>query len=131
MKRSPILLSVHGSINISDKFMKKISKPWYMDVLMKYGEEGVVALRNATPVDTGKTANSWGFAIEKTKDGYSLIWTNDNLSEGDHGAPVVVLLYYGHVTKQGGYVEGRDFITPAIRPVFDKIAKNAWEEMNK
>lgn len=128
--KSPIVLTCRGNLNITDKYLKKISKPWYLDVLTKYGEEGVKALQAATPVDTGKTAASWNYIIEKTNEGFSLSWINTNLSEGDHGAPVVVLLYYGHVTKQGGYVEGRDFISPAIQPIFDKIATDAWKEMN-
>lgn len=129
--KSPIVLTCHGNLNITDKYLKKISKPWYLDVLTKYGEEGVKALREATPVDTGKTAASWYYLIEKTPEGFSLTWSNSNLSEGDHGVPVVVLLYYGHTTKRGGYVEGRDFISPAIQPIFDKIATEAWKEMNE
>jgi hypothetical protein len=92
---------------------------------------GVKALMEATPVDTGKTQASWRYEIKRNNDKtYSIIWINDNRSEGEYGPPVVVLLYYGHITKTGGYVEGRDFITPAMRPVFDKIANDAWKEMN-
>ena len=125
-----ITITNHGSLKTTDKFLKHIMTPWYVKKLQRYGEMGVKALMEATPVDTGKTAASWGYEIIKKGDDYSIIWTNTNLSEGDHGAPVVVLLYYGHITKTGGYVEGRDFITPAMRPVFDKIANDAWKEMN-
>lgn len=125
-----ITITNHGSLKTTDKFLKHIMTPWYVKKLQRYGEMGVKALMEATPVDTGKTAASWGYEIVKKGNDYSIIWTNNNLSEGDHGAPVVVLLYYGHITKTGGYVEGRDFITPAMRPVFDKIANDAWKEMN-
>lgn len=125
-----ITITNHGSLKTTDKFLKHIMTPWYVKKLQRYGEMGVKALMEATPVDTGKTAASWGYEIVKKGNDYSIIWTNNNLSEGDHGVPVVVLLYYGHVTKTGGYVEGRDFITPAMRPVFDKIANDAWKEMN-
>ena len=92
---------------------------------------GVKALMEATPVDTGKTAASWKYEVSRNGNTYSITWINTNLSEGDSGPPVVVLLYYGHITRQGGNVEGRDFITPAMRPVFDKIAEDAWKELSK
>lgn len=128
--KSAITLTNHGDLKLTDKFLKTIATPWFVKKLKKYGEMGVKALMENTPIDTGKTAASWGYEIVKKDGVYSIIWTNDNLSEGDHGAPVVVLLYYGHITKTGGYVEGRDFISPAMRPVFDKIANDAWKEMN-
>ena len=124
-----ITITNHGSFKFTDKFLKHFSERWFERRLMKYGEMGVEALMNATPIDTGKTAASWDFEIVKRDGIYSIVWTNNNLSEGDSGPPVVVLLYYGHVTKQGGYVEGRDFITPAMQPIFDEIANDAWREM--
>lgn len=125
-----ITVTNHGSLKGTDEFLKNCIKPLYIEKLKKYGEMGVEALMANTPIDTGKTAASWGYEIVRNSDkSYSIIWTNSNLSEGDHGAPVVLLLYYGHLTKTGGYVEGRDFITPAMEPVFDKIAKEAWKEM--
>ena len=126
-----ITITNHGDLKTTDKLLKTLSKPWFERRLKKYGEMGVEALMAATPVDTGKTRDSWRYEIKRNNDKtYSIVWINDNLSEGDHGAPVVVLLYFGHLTRQGGYVEGRDFITPAIRPVFDKIAKDAWKEVS-
>lgn len=124
-----ITITNHGSFKFTDKFLRRVSERWFIKRLTRYGEMGVEALMNATPIDTGKTAASWGFEIVKRDGVYSIIWTNSNLSEGDSGPPVVVLLYYGHVTRQGGYVEGRDFITPAMRPIFDEIAKDAWKEL--
>lgn len=129
---SVIQVTNHGELKSTDMFLKTIATPWFYHKLKKYGEMGVEALMEATPVRTGKTQASWRYEIQRNNDKtYSIVWINDNRSEGDHGPPVVVLLYYGHVTRQGGYVEGRDFITPAIRPVFDKIAKDAWKEMSK
>lgn len=126
-------LSSHGSLKLTDKFLKTISRPWYEKKLKSYAEEGLKALMDATPVDTGRTRDSWGYDITKQGDVYTISWVNTNRAEnnGTSGPPVVVLLYYGHITKTGYYVEGRDFITPAIRPVFDKIAENAWMELNK
>lgn len=128
--KSAITLTSHGSFKLTDIFLRRVNEDWFIKRLTKYGEMGVEALMNATPVDTGKTAASWGFEIVKRNGVYSIIWTNDNLSEGDSGPPVVLLLYYGHITKRGGYVEGRDFITPAMQPIFDKIANDAWKELN-
>lgn len=127
-----INLTGHGSLNATTKFLKTISRPWYEKKLKQYAEEGLKALMANTPVDTGRTRDSWGYDITKKGDIYTISWVNTNRSENNHtsGPPVVVLLYYGHVTKTGYYVEGRDFITPAIRPVFDKIAENAWMELN-
>ena len=126
-----ITITNHGELKTTDKFLKHILKPWFVKKLEKYGEMGVEALMANTPVDTGKTRDSWTYEITKDNQGvYSIRWINTNRSEGDHGPPVVVLLYYGHITRQGGYVEGRDFITPAMQPVFDKIAKDAWKEMS-
>lgn len=127
---SAIKITSHGSFKKTINFLNKATNICSIDILSKYGEMGVKALMEATPVDTGKTANSWSYDINKTNNGYSISWSNSNLSDGDSGPPVVVLLYYGHITRQGGYVEGRDFITPAIRPIFDKIAEDAWKEMN-
>lgn len=118
-----------GSFKYTEKMLKNIENFNYVSLLSKYGEMGVKALMEATPVDTGKTAASWSYAIKKKDGNYSIEWLNSNLSEGDSGPPVVVLLYYGHVTRQGGYVEGRDFITPAMKPIFEQIANEAWKEM--
>ena len=99
----------------------------YLSALEKYGEEGVKALMAATPRDTGATANSWSYRIVKNKDSATITWTNSNTTES--GIPIAVLIQYGHATGTGGYVQGRDFINPAMRPVFDKIAEDAWMEV--
>lgn len=124
-----IRLTNHGSFKLTKKMLRNASTVWYLDILAKYADEGVKALEESTPKRTGKTSKSWGYRIDKESNGYSISWFNTNLSEGDKGPPVVVLLYYGHVTKRGYYIEGRDFITPAIEPIFKKIAEDAWKEM--
>lgn len=100
----------------------------YMSILHKYGELGVESLRQATPVDSGETAAAWGYEIQKTSDGASIFWTNDNVNDGVN---IAVILHYGHGTGTGGYVQGREYITPAIRPIFDEIAEAAWKEVTK
>ena len=96
--------------------------------LDRYGQEGVAALASATPVETGKTAASWFYKIEH-KDGSSIIsFHNSNIQ---NGVPIAIILHYGHGTGTGGWVEGRDYINPAIQPVFDKLANEAWREVTK
>jgi len=97
--------------------------------LDKYGQMGVEALKSATPVDSGKTADSWTYSIYYNKnESVRIVFSNTNVVDG---VPVAILLQYGHGTKNGGFVQGRDYINPAIQPVFDKIAKSAWEEVTK
>lgn len=95
-------------------------------ILESYGRQGVSALALTTPKDTGLTAHSWSYEIETTRNGYSLTWTNSNIVSG---VPVVILIQYGHGTSNGAYVEGRDFINPVIKPIFDKMAENLWKEV--
>lgn len=95
-------------------------------ILEKYGREGVSALSASTPIRTGTTANSWGYVITTNRNGYSIKWTNSNVVGG---VPVAILLQYGHGTGTGGYVQGRDFINPAMQPIFDKLAEEAWREV--
>jgi hypothetical protein len=95
-----------------------------LDILAKYGDIGVAALQAATPVDSGVTAQSWYYEIKKERDTYSIIWGNSHVVDG---APIAVLLQVGHGTRNGGYVQGRDYINPAIRPIFDAMAAEAWK----
>lgn len=110
---------------------------WYLErakeaarvgILDKYGKTGVAALEAATPVDTGETAKSWHYRIERGRGSVSLVFYNTNTNKG---IPIVILLQYGHATSGGGYVEGIDFINPALKPIFDKIADEAWKEVIK
>lgn len=115
-----------GDFKNTEKFLKKVKEGRYMDVLDKYGNVGVSALAQATPKRTGKTAASWGYEIQKERGGYVIYWTNNNSNKDFY---VAIALQYGHGTRNGGYVMGRDYINPAMRPVFDKIAEDAWKEV--
>lgn len=95
-------------------------------ILERYAKVGIDALYLATPVDSGETARSWGYEIQKTKNGFSIVWTNSNIVDG---VSVAILLQYGHATNSGGYVEGRDYINPALRPIFDRMAADIWKEV--
>lgn len=123
-----IVFKHKGNLKKTTKFLERTLKGDYLKDLDKFGREGVAALALATPVDTGKTAASWGYRIEKTNSGMKIIWTNSNVN---NGVNIAIILQYGHGTNHGGYVQGRDYINPAIRPIFDKIADNAWKEVTK
>ena len=97
-----------------------------LSVLDVYGREGVQALMASTPVDTGETARGWDYHIEKRSGCVAIVWTNSNIN---NGCNIAVLLQYGHATRNGGYVQGRDYINPAMRPIFDKLADAAWKEV--
>ena len=96
--------------------------------LDKYGRQGVAALASATPVDSGETANSWSYEIERTNESISIQFYNSNIQ---NGVPIAIIIQYGHGTGTGGWVQGRDYINPAIRPLFDKIANDMWREVTK
>ena len=117
-----------GNLKKTTRFLERMVKEEYLKNLDKYGQEGVQALSLATPVDSGKTAASWDYRIEKTNDGTKIVWTNSNVNKGVN---IAIILQYGHGTRNGGYVQGRDYINPAIRPIFDKIADDAWKEVTK
>lgn len=125
----PIRFKQKGNFKRTEKFLMNAKERKFFKALDKYGREGVEALSQATPRDTGLTAESWDYEIHWSKGVFSINWTNSNLSEP--GIPVAVLIQYGHATKNGGYVMGRDYINPAIAPVFDKLANDAWKEMTK
>lgn len=103
---------------------KRVSK--FDRVLSKYGAKGVAALASATPVDTGVTANSWYYEIERDSSGVSIVFCNSNIQ---NGIPIAIILQYGHGTGTGGWVQGRDYINPALQPIFDEIAEQAWKEV--
>ena len=105
--------------------MREVAKIGDLD---KYGKEGVAALSAATPIYTGKTANSWSYKINRQNGSVSIDFYNSNFS---NGVPIAIILQYGHATNNGGWVQGRDYINPAIQPIFDKIAKNAWKEVTE
>lgn len=123
-----ITIRSKGNFEKTDRFFKRMSNGEIFRELKKYGEDGVKALADATPKDSGKTAASWSYEVEKSKGSYTIVWTNSNINDG---VPIAVILQYGHGTRNGGYVQGRDYINPAIRPIFDQIAEDAWREVIK
>lgn len=122
------VISFHhkGNFQKTDNFLKKAKQGDYFRSLEKFAQEGVNALASATPIDSGKTAASWDYTISRSKGSVSITWTNSNINDGVN---IAVIIQYGHGTRNGGYVQGRDYINPAIRPVFDKIAENVWKEV--
>lgn len=115
-----------GDFKKTDRFLNKMKRNDYLKILNKYGQIGVQALSNVTPVDSGTTAASWNFEVQTSRSGATIYWTNSNINRGVN---IAVILQYGHGTGTGGYVQGRDYINPAMRPVFDKIANEAWKEV--
>lgn len=116
-----------GNFSKTGRFFKSIFKRDYLKRLNTYAKIGVSALMAATPKQTGKTADSWSYEIVTTNDGVSIWWKNSNVLE--NGTPIVILLQYGHGTGNGGYVKGKNFINPAIKPVFDNISESVWKEV--
>lgn len=117
-----------GDFSKLTKFLERVKEGVHLGILDKYGREGVAALSSATPVESGKTASSWYYAIENQNGVAKLQFNNSNINKG---VPIAIILQYGHGTRNGGWVEGRDYINPAIQPLFDKIANKAWEEVTK
>lgn len=119
-------IKTNGNFSKTTDFLKKILQPSKRIDFHKYGREGVAALAEATPVDSGETANSWYYEIVEQDGLVSINFYNSNYN---NWACIAILLQYGHGTGTGGWVEGRDYINPAIHKVFDKIAKEAWKEV--
>lgn len=123
-----ISIRYKGDLSKTHKFLTHALKADYKAILDKYGRRGVDALREATPVRTGKTANSWYYTIEKKYNSIILSWSNSNINDG---VPIAVILQYGHGTGSGGYVEGIDYINPAMKPLFERIADDLFEEVTR
>ena len=117
-----------GDFSKLNSFLEKAKEAAKLGDLDKYGREGVSALASATHVDSGKTAGSWYYEIKRQNGSASITFNNSNIN---NGVPIAIILQYGHGTRNGGWVEGRDYINPAIRPIFDKIVDNAWREVTK
>ena len=115
-----------GDFSKLNHYFEKLKEGIKIGDLDKYGRAGVEALSNATPKDTGQTASSWFYEIKRSNGSVSIQFKNSNVHEG---VPIAVILQYGHGTGTGGWVEGRDYINPAIQPIFDEIANNAWKEV--
>lgn len=121
-------IEVKGNTKKLEKFLKRMSSKSYLSGLDSIAKEGVRALASNTPMDTGKTAMSWKYTIEEKQGSVVIAWENENIV---NGVPIAVILQYGHGTGTGGYVQGRDYINPALRPIFDKLADKAWKEVTK
>ena len=121
-----ITFTQKGNFKKTQTFLQKARYRYYLNHLDKFGEEGVQALSLATPKDTGKTAGSWYYQIKETKNGVVIEWLNSNIQDYVN---IALILQYGHATGTGGYVRGIDYINPAMRPLFEKIATDAWQEL--
>ena len=117
-----------GDFSKLTKFLERAKETVHLGDLNKYGRQGVAALASATPIDSGETASSWYYEIENDKESATITFYNSNVQ---NGVPIAIILQYGHGTRNGGWVEGRDYINPAIQPIFDQIVDDAWREVNK
>ena len=117
-----------GDFKKFNSYLERLEEVIKFGKLNKYGERGVSALASATPVDTGLTANSWKYTINRQKDSVAISFENTNVN---NGVSIAILLQYGHGTRNGGYVQGRDYINPTIQPLFDQIAEEAWKEVTR
>lgn len=117
-----------GDLSKTTNFLKRAKNTMKRIDFDKFGRQGVKALASATPVDTGLTASSWYYTVTRGDGKTTITFSNDNVQRG---IPIAIILQYGHGTRNGGWVEGRDYINPAIQPVFDKLTNDAWEEVTK
>lgn len=115
-----------GDFSKFNRYLERLKEAVKLGDLNKYGRQGVQALSSATPIESGETANSWYYKINRTKESVTITFHNSNIQ---NGVPIAIILQYGHGTGTGGYVEGRDYINPAIQPIFDRIAEDAWKEV--
>lgn len=122
-----VVMKQSGSLKNFEGFLYKNRKKRLYQLLNEYGKQGVELLCDATPVDTGKTATGWDYEIEVSSQGVSLYWVNNNVNEG---VPIAILIQYGHATRSGSYVQGIDYINPALRPLFESMATKLWKEVS-
>lgn len=119
-------MSSSGGFNNIERFLKKVSDGEFYSQLDRYGRLGVDALAKATPKDSGKTAESWGYRVIRSRTSPGVEWYNTNTNDGVN---IAILIQYGHGTGSGGYVQGRDYINPGLRPIFDQIADDVWKQV--
>lgn len=117
-----------GNFSKATRYMERMKEIFHFGLLDKYGKDGVAALSSATPVDSGNTVNSWYYEIENKKGQVRINFLNSNINQG---VPIAIILQYGHGTGTGGWVQGRDYINPAIQPVFDRILQDIWKEVTR
>lgn len=117
-----------GDFSRATRYLSNVKAAAKSINLERFGEEGVAALASATPVDTGLTASSWYYKIERKNGSITISFNNSNIQ---NGVSIAIILQYGHGTRNGGWVEGRDYLHPTIRPIFDKIVNEAWREVTK
>lgn len=123
-----IIIRHKGNFTKTEEFLKRSCNRDFRPILEKYAKKGVMALSSATPVDSGLTASSWDYIIENKGSQFSITWTNSNIVDG---VPIAIVLQYGHATRSGSYVEGYDYINPALRPLFDAMADEIWKEVTR
>lgn len=123
-----ITFTQKGSFKNTERYLSRLKDAQRLTILNKYGSIGVNALSNATPIESGETAASWTYSIQQRPGYYSIRWHNTHTHKG---APIAVMLQYGHGTGTGGYVQGRDYINPAVRPIFEQMANEAWKEVTR
>ena len=117
-----------GNLSKTTQFLERAKHAVRLADLDKYGREGVATLASATPTESGLTANSWYYEIVYGKSGAKIVFKNSNVQ---NGVPIAIILQYGHGTGTGGWVEGRDYINPAIQPIFNRLVDEAWREVNR
>lgn len=121
-----IRLTAKGDFSKTTRYFEKLKRVTRSSILDRYGQKGVAALASATPVDSGLTARSWSYQVEETKESSKIVFCNSNVQ---NGVLIAIILQHGHGTGTGGWVEGRDYINPAIRPIFDQIVADVWKEV--
>ena len=121
-------ITCSGDLSKTMKFLNRLQNKDYLKILSEYGRRGVEALKAATPQDTGKTADSGYYEIKQDRKGATISWCNRNINDG---VVIAALIQYGHGTGTGGYVQGIDYINPAMKPIFDELANECWKEVTK
>lgn len=121
-----IIIKHQGNFDKTYKFLTNIRKRQYYKILSEYGRKGVKSLEAATPVDTGLTASSWGYEVKVKNTGATITWTNSNVNKG---VPIALVIQYGHMLPQGVWIEGVDYINPALKPIFNEMADKVWKEI--
>lgn len=116
----------HGSLKNTEDFLKKAQRKDFRNVINQFANKGALQLASATPIDSSLTANSWDYEVKIYRGGFKIIWTNSNIVDG---LPVAILIQYGHGTRNGSFVQGRDFINPTMQPIFDQISESLWKEV--